>query len=95
MLNEKISEAIAKCRKKLDPLSFDKEIIVLIGRSKYCELVSEWDNHVRVYSLRPDGHRPCFTFEGCDIKFSHDDNEVKVQIRDRYTGLTKKSIKIK
>lgn len=95
MLNEKISEAIAKCRKKIDPLFSDFEIIVLIGRSKYAELVAEVDNHVQVYSVSPYGHKPDFYFEGCEIVFSHDDSELKVQVRDKYTLLTRRSIKIK
>ena len=95
MLNEKISEAIAKCRKKIDPLFSDKEIIVLIGRAKYVELVSEIDNYVQVYSIRPDGHNPDYYFQGCKIVFSHEDNELKVQIRDKWTLLVEKSIKVK
>ena len=95
MLNEKISGAIAKCRKKVDLFFSDEEIIVLIGRLKYSELVAEANNYVQVYSIRPHGHNPDFEFEGCKIVFSHDDNEIKVQVRDKYTLLTKRSIKIK
>lgn len=94
MLNEKISEAVAKCRKKIDPLFSDNEIIVLIGRTKYSELVSEANNYVRVYSNALNGHNPDFYFQGCKIVFSHNENEIKVQIRDKYTLLTKKSITV-
>ena len=75
------------------------ECTVSIGKTKagtkYSELVSEANNCVRVYSNALNGHNPDFYFQGCKIVFSHNENEIKVQIRDKYTLLTEKSITVK